>query len=62
MSLRKAINDMCRTCIYDEYAPGRWIEQVSACTVTKCALYPVRPTTNGAKMATFKEVAHEDAL
>ena len=45
-SLRKCINDNCKTCIYDPKAAGTWLQQVSICTVTSCALYPVRPTTN----------------
>jgi len=43
MSLRKAINEMCRSCIYDKFSPGTWRDQTKACTVTKCALYAVRP-------------------
>lgn len=44
-SLRKAINDKCRECIYDPHAAGAWRQQVSACTSPDCPLYPVRPTT-----------------
>jgi hypothetical protein len=46
MSLRKAINDMCRSCSYDP-APGNgngtWRQQVDACASPKCPLFPVRP-------------------
>lgn len=45
VSLRKAINDKCRDCIFDELSPGRWRQQVSACSVSSCPLWPVRPTT-----------------
>ncbi len=44
-SMRKCINDNCKTCIYDPKAAGTWLQQVSICTVTSCALYPVRPVT-----------------
>lgn len=45
LSLRKAINDMCKSCIYDEFGQGNWRQQVTACTVTTCPLYPVRPVS-----------------
>ncbi len=45
-SLRKAINGMCRECIYDS-SPGNgtWREQTEGCTSPKCPLYPLRPLT-----------------
>lgn len=43
MSLRKAINEHCKGCIYDKAEPGTWRQQVENCTVTACALYPYRP-------------------
>ncbi len=43
MSLRKAVNNKCRECIYDPYAKGAWREQVEACTSPACPLFPVRP-------------------
>ena len=50
-SLRSAINQTCRDCIYDEYAKGEgnWRQQVAKCTVTKCSLYPVRPVSKPRK-------------
>lgn len=45
-SLRKAINDKCRSCIYDPLSGlGNWRQQVSACTIVTCPLYPVRPVS-----------------
>ena len=42
----KAIQLHCKDCIYDEIGGvGNWRQQVSACTVTKCALYPFRPVS-----------------
>lgn len=42
-SMRKAINDKCKDCIYDEYGQGNWRQQVTACTSTDCALFLLRP-------------------
>lgn len=42
-SLRKAINDKCRDCTFDpQSGDGTWGRQVDACTITSCALHPVR--------------------
>lgn len=43
MSLRKAINDKCRECVFDPLGRGTWREQVFMCAVPSCPLYPVRP-------------------
>lgn len=46
-SLRKAINEKCKDCIYDNLAPGNWRQQVEACTcVTSCPLWNVRPKSS----------------
>ncbi len=42
-SLRKAVDLKCKDCSYDPLEPGRWRQQVEACTVTDCALWPLRP-------------------
>lgn len=42
-SLRAAINERCRGCIYDPLSRGSWREQVAACNSTNCALHAVRP-------------------
>lgn len=43
-SLRKAVNDHCKGCIYDPLSGlGTWRQQVEKCTVITCPLYPVRP-------------------
>lgn len=60
MSLRKAINDKCKECLYDPYHTGGWRQQVEECTAPNCALFPVRPfsgvsrsrTANSAPQAT----------
>lgn len=48
-SLRKAIDENCKECIYDPLAGGSWRKQVTLCTVNKCPLYPVRPLAENAK-------------
>lgn len=44
--LRNKINAYCVSCIYDTKAPGNWKQQVTACTVTDCPLYSVRPISS----------------
>jgi hypothetical protein len=46
LSLRKAINDKCKDCIYDELDKGNWRQQVGDCRVFNCPLYPVRPVSS----------------
>ena len=59
-SLRAAINDKCRECIYDSIGgAGTWREQVTACTSRACPLYPVRPLTQprrGTEKAVFSRL------
>ena len=43
MSLRKAINEKCKDCIYDPLAGGTWLKQVGDCIDTPCPLHPYRP-------------------
>lgn len=43
MSLRKSINAMCRSCIYDPSNGGTCAQQIRDCTVLVCPLWPVRP-------------------
>lgn len=50
-SLRGAINQHCRDCVYDpmDKGAGTWRMQTEACTVTHCALYEVRPVSKPRK-------------
>ena len=49
-SLRQAINDKCRECIFDPLSGlGNWRQQVSACTSPGCPLFPVRPVSQPKK-------------
>ena len=45
----KAINAMCKSCIYDPLEKGTWHEQVEGCLLTDCALYVFRPITGKTK-------------
>ena len=50
MSLRAAINAHCKWCSYDPKSGlGNWRQQVTACAITRCALWPYRPTSKGSK-------------
>ena len=52
MSLRKAINDFCRQCIYDPHCGGgTWREQVAQCAAVKCPLWPFRPLPGSGPLA-----------
>lgn len=42
-SLRAAINAKCKDCVYDPLGPGNWRQQVTACRITDCPLWPLRP-------------------
>jgi hypothetical protein len=58
MSMRKAINDKCRDCIYDRCAPGTWRQQVQGCTISTCSLHPYRPkASTGRSKASVQKAA-----
>ena len=43
-SYKKAVYEKCKECIFDpKGGNGKWIEQVTACTSSKCPLYELRP-------------------
>ena len=49
-SMRKAINEMCKWCIYDDKSGlGTWRQQVGGCTSTECPLYLLRPLPDAKK-------------
>jgi len=45
MSLRKAINAMCRQCAYDDRDVGSAAQQIACCINTSCPLHAYRPVT-----------------
>ena len=57
MSLRKAIDAMCKQCVYDPLAGGSWRRQTSECEVVDCALWEYRPLDSRAK-STQKKMFH----
>ena len=63
MSLRGAINAKCRDCIYDpKSGMGTWRQQVSACTVYSCPLWPVRPTAQAMPDGSPSPATREDSI
>ena len=58
MSLRKAVNDKCKECIYDPRSLGTWRKQVEDCTSRLCPLYHERPVQieNSTKMGQFQTI------
>lgn len=60
MSLRAAINQHCRDCVYDPKSGlGNWRQQVTACSVRRCALYPVRPVSRGSTVPSGADLPPE---
>lgn len=51
VSLRGAIDDFCRDCIYDKKQRqlGTWRQQIGACTASACPLFNVRPKASAPK-------------
>ena len=45
MSLRAAVNAMCRSCVYDPLDYGTCAQQIACCTNRTCELYSKRPIT-----------------
>jgi hypothetical protein len=58
-SLRKAINERCRQCTYDPKAGGTARQQIEACTVKVCALWPVRPRAKASEAASTTAEAED---
>ena len=42
MGLRAAVDQHCKSCIYDSAASGGWRQQVKNCSVSKCSLWEYR--------------------
>lgn len=58
-SLRRAINEKCKQCIYDSCGVGKWREQVESCTVKLCPLWEVRPTSLRSSNKNIHTCEHE---
>lgn len=50
MGLRKAVDEHCRSCIYDKHAGGSWRQQVANCTIFRCSLWAYRPKPLGTRV------------
>lgn len=51
MSLRKAIDEKCKDCIFDSKSGfGNWRQQVQGCPAVDCPLWPVRPISKPKKV------------
>ena len=61
-SLRKAIDAKCRECIYCPDEKGAWRQQVAACTVRYCPLFPVRPVPRDLMVRGTVDEAKADGL
>jgi len=61
-SLRKSINEMCRSCLYDQYAEGAWRQQIERCTSKTCPLYPVRPISRKLSIGVDKKTVLAESL
>jgi hypothetical protein len=49
-SMRKAVDAMCKGCIYDPLSGlGTWRQQTEGCTSTECPLYELRPVPSRKK-------------
>ena len=49
LTRQQAINAFCKECIYDPLDKGNWKQQVTACTMSDCQLYPYRPKSKPKK-------------
>ena len=47
MTRQEAIEAKCKECIFDPLDEGTWRQQVQACEIKSCALYPYRPKPYG---------------
>ena len=45
ISRKQAVDDHCKSCLYDQHAAGNWRQQVTLCSVTHCHLHAIRPTS-----------------
>lgn len=61
--LRSRINAKCIDCVYESSnGGGSWRKQVELCTVTKCPLWDVRPTStpSGGDLADDDSIGGDD--
>lgn len=61
-SLKKCVENMCKSCTYDSTQAGSWRSQTEACTVTACPLWEVRPVTMESTMTRRKSKNDADGV
>jgi hypothetical protein len=49
--LRGKVDSNCVYCTYDDHAPGTWRQQVSACEIETCPIWPVRSRSEGKSLS-----------
>ena len=59
LTLKQAVKQNCKDCCYDPEAGGTWLQQVEACSITKCALWEHRPLTAATKKENAQELTEE---
>lgn len=63
VSLRKSINAMCKSCIYDpQSGNGAWRQQVENCTALSCPLYGARPRSTAKEAPTHRVTGENGTL
>jgi len=48
-TLKAAVEAMCIDCTFDPHEPGNWRQQVAACNIRSCPLWPSRPKSQSRK-------------
>jgi len=61
-SLRNAINNKCKDCIYDVASPGNWRQQVQSCPSIKCPVWPFRPKSKSNRYLPHQELFESEKL
>lgn len=61
-SLKKCVENMCKSCTYDATQAGSWRHQVENCSVKSCALWEVRPVTMETQLSRRKDKNSIDTL
>jgi len=51
LTMKQAIDKNCFECSYDDKDVGTKHQQIEACPMINCALYPFRPVTSNTKAA-----------
>jgi len=55
LTRQQAINEFCKSCIYDSKDSGTWRDQTSNCTMTECSLFEYRPLNSNLRTVQKQE-------